>query len=310
LKSSASKIKLSAYDDIFETDASREELNREKVMEILLSEIDEFPNHPFKVRVDEAMQDMVESIKKVGILTPGVVRQKDDSRYELISGHRRKRACELAGIGKMPVLVKEMNIDEAIISMVDSNLQREELLPSEKAFSFKMRLDAMKRQGERTDLTSTPLGEKLKNKYSVEILGEKVGESRNQVQRFIRLTELIPSILEMADDKRIAFQPAVELSYLSKEEQQMLYKTMECEESTPLLSQAQRMKTLSSDGRLSEDVIFAIMTEAKPNQKEQFKMPRERISKYFSANTPSQTIEDTIIKALDMYRKRNKEMER
>jgi len=310
LKSSASKIKLSAYDDIFETDASREELNREKVMEILLSEIDEFPNHPFKVRVDEAMQDMVESIKKVGILTPGVVRQKDDSRYELISGHRRKRACELAGIGKMPVLVKEMNIDEAIISMVDSNLQREELLPSEKAFSFKMRLDAMKRQGERTDLTSTPLGEKLKNKYSVEILGEKVGESRNQVQRFIRLTELIPSILEMADDKRIAFQPAVELSYLSKEEQQMLYKTMECEESTPLLSQAQRMKTLSSDGRLSEDVIFAIMTEAKPNQKEQFKMPRERISKYFSANKPSQTIEDTIIKALDMYRKRNKEMER
>jgi ParB family transcriptional regulator, chromosome partitioning protein len=307
MKSSASKIELKAYDDIFETDESREELNREKVLEIPLTEIDGFPDHPFKVRMDESMNDMVESIKKVGVLTPAIVRQKDDGRYELLSGHRRKKACELAGIDNLPVLVKNLNRDEAIILMVDSNLQREELLPSEKAFSYKMRLDAMKRQGQRTDLTSSPLGTKLR---SDDILAEKVGESRNQVQRFIRLTELVPDILEMVDEKCIAFQPAVEISYLPKNEQELLHATMDSEDCTPSLSQAQRLKKLSMDGRLSEDVIFTIMTEEKPNQKEKLTLKDERFGKYFPKSFTAQQKEELLVKLLETWWQKQRQQER
>lgn len=307
MKSSAAKIELKAYDDLFETDESRVELNREKVLELQISEIDDFPNHPYKVRMDDSMLDMVESIKKVGILTPAIVRQKEDGRYELISGHRRKMACELAGIDKLPVLVKNLTKDEAIIFMVDSNLQREELLPSEKAFSYKMRLDAMNRQGQRTDLTSSPLGTKLR---SDDLLAEKVGESRNQVQRFIRLTELVPSILEMVDEKCIAFQPAVEISYLEKEEQKLLYITMDSEDCTPSLSQTQRMKKLSMDGRLSEDVIFTIMTEEKPNQKDKLTLKDERFGKYFPKTFTSQQKEELLVKLLETWWQKQRQQER
>jgi ParB family chromosome partitioning protein len=307
VKSSAAKIELRAYDDLFQTDESRADLNREKVIEISLSEIDDFPNHPFKVLIDESMQDMVESIKKVGILTPATVRQKEDGRYELLSGHRRKKACELAGIDNLQAIVKEMSRDDAIIFMVDSNLQRDELLPSEKAFSYKMRLEAMKRQGQRTDLTSSPLGTKLR---SDDELAEKVGESRNQIQRFIRLTELIPEVLQMTDEKQIAFQPAVEVSYLTKEEQQMLYNTMDCEESTPSLLQAQRMKKLSADGRLSEDVIFSIMTEEKPNQKEKLTLKDERFNKYFPKTYTAQQKEELLAKLLEHWWQKQQQQER
>lgn len=310
MKSSASKIELKAYDDLFQTDESRADLKREKVIDIQISEIDDFPDHPFKVRIDEAMQDMVESIKKVGILTPATVRQKEDGRYELLSGHRRKKACELAGIDKLPVLVKEMSKDEAIIFMVDSNLQREELLPSEKAFSYKMRLEAMKRQGERTDLTCSPLANKLQGLKSAEMLGNKVGESKDQVYRFIRLTELIPEILQMADERRIAFQPAVEVSYLTNEEQKMLYDTMDCEESTPSLSQAQRMKKLSADGRLNEDVIFSILTEEKPNQKEKLTLKDERFNKYFPKTYTAQQKEELLAKLLENWWQKQRQQER
>ena len=310
MKSSASKIELKAYDDIFETDEGREELNREKVLEVPLTEIDGFPDHPFKVRMDESMNDMIESIKKVGVLTPAIVRQKDDGRYELLSGHRRKKACELAGIDKLPVLVKNLNRDEAIILMVDSNLQREELLPSEKAFSYKMRLDAMKRQGQRTDLTSEPMAWKLKGKESAEIIGDKVGESKDQVRRYVRLTELVPDILEMVDEKCIAFQPAVEISYLPKNEQELLHATMDSEECTPSLSQAQRLKRLSMDGRLSEDVIFTIMTEEKPNQKEKLTLKDERFGKYFPKSFTAQQKEELLVKLLETWWQKQRQQER
>ncbi len=311
MRSSAAKIELKAYDDLFETDESRVELNREKVLELLLSEIDDFPDHPYKVRMDDSMLDMVESIKKVGILTPAIVRQKEDGRYELISGHRRKKACELAGIDKLPVLIKNLTKDEAIIFMVDSNLQREELLPSEKAFSYKMRLEAMKRQAGRPSKdNSTPVGQDLRGKYSVEILGEKVGESRNQVQRFIRLTELSPNILDMVDEKNMAFQPAVEISYLPKEEQELLFSTMDSEDCTPSLSQAQRMKKLSMDGRLSEDVIFTIMTEEKPNQKDKLTLKDERFGKYFPKSFTAQQKEDLLVRLLETWWNKQRQQER
>lgn len=301
---------MTAYDDLFQTDESRAESNQEKVIIVPLSEIDDFPEHPFKVKNDEAMQEMSESVKRFGVITPAVVRQKEDGRYELISGHRRKRACELAGIEKIPVIVRDMSRDEAIIFMVDSNLQREEILPSEKAYSYKMRLDAMNRQGQRTDLTSTPVVQKLQGKYSVDIIADKSGESREQIRRYIRLTELTPEILQMVDDKQIAFRPAVEISYLLKEEQHALLETMESEDCTPSLEQTQRMKRLSGEGRLNIDVIFSILTEQKPNQQEQFKMPKERIAKYFPTGTPVQKIEDTIIKALELYQRRQRQQER
>lgn len=310
MKSSASKIELKAYEDLFETDESREELNREKVLELALSEIDEFPNHPFKVRVDESMMDMVESVKKVGILTPATVRLKEDGRYELISGHRRKRACELAGIDRLPVLVKELNKDEAVIFMVDSNLQREELLPSEKAFSFKMRLDAMNRQGQRTDLTSVPMGQKLVNVNSRDFIAEQNGVSGVQISRFIRLTELVSDILDMVDEKLMAFQPAVEISYLSKEEQEALYVAMASENSTPSLSQAQRMKRLSAEGRLNEDVISTIMTEEKPNQKEKLLLKDERFGKYFPTSFTANQKEELLAKLLEGWWNKQRQRER
>ena len=238
-------IKLTSVDDLFSTEESRIDSQREKVLEIPLEEISDFPNHPFKVKADEAMLEMADSVKQYGVLVPGLVRPKADGGYEMVAGHRRKKASELAGRETMPCIVRNLDDDEATIIMVDSNLQRESILPSEKAFAYKMKLEAMNRQGQRTDLTSGQVGQKLKGKYSVEILADQMGESYKQIQRYVRLTYLLPSILEMVDEKRIAFNPAVEISYLTENEQQDLYKTMQSEDCTPSLSQAQRMKKLS-----------------------------------------------------------------
>ena len=295
---------MTPLDDLFSTDESRAEAQLEKVVMLNPADISDFPNHPFKIRQDEAMAEMVDSVKQYGVLVPALVRSKADGGYEMVAGHRRKCAATLAGITEMPCIVRNLTDDEATIIMVDSNLQRETILPSEKAFAYKMKLEAMKRQGQRSDLTSTPLVSKSR---SNEELGQKNGDSREQVRRFIRLTELIPSVLDMVDSGKIAFRPAVELSYLSKEQQQSLYDTMECEDCTPSLAQAIKMKEFSRDGKLTEEVILSIMQEEKPNQREQFKMPKERISKYFAPGTPAQKIEDTIIKALELYRRRERQ---
>jgi len=295
---------MTPLDDLFSTDESRAEAQLEKIVTLNPADISDFPNHPFKVKQDEAMAEMVDSIKQYGVLVPALVRPKADGGYEMVAGHRRKCAATLAGITEMPCIVRNLTNDEATIIMVDSNLQRETILPSEKAFAYKMKLEAMKRQGQRSDLTSTPLVSKPR---SNEELGQKNGDSREQVRRFIRLTELIPSVLDMVDSGKIAFRPAVELSYLSKEQQQSLYDTMECEDCTPSLAQAIKMKEFSRDGKLTDEVILSIMQEEKPNQREQFKMPKERISKYFTPGTPAQKIEDTIIKALELYRKRERQ---
>ena len=295
---------MTPLDDLFSTDESRAEAQLEKVVTLNPADISDFPNHPFKVKQDEAMAEMVDSVKLYGVLAPALVRPKADGGYEKVAGHRRKCAATLAGITEMPCIVRNLTDDEATIIMVDSNLQRETILPSEKAFAYKMKLEAMKRQGQRSDLTSTPLVSKSR---SNEELGQKNGDSREQVRRFIRLTELIPSVLDMVDSGKIAFRPAVELSYLSKEQQQSLYDTMECEDCTPSLAQAIKMKEFSRDGKLTEEVILSIMQEEKPNQREQFKMPKERISKYFAPGTPAQKIEDTIIKALELYRRRERQ---
>jgi len=280
-------------------------------MDVSLSEIDDFPNHPFQVKDDDAMRNMVESVQKFGILTPAVARQKEDGRYELISGHRRKRACDLACIDTLPVIIRQMSRDEAIIFMVDSNLQREVILPSEKAFSYRMKLEAMKRRAGRPSKdNSVPVAQNFDGKTSRQLLGEQIGESQDQIRRYIRLTELIPEILQMVDDNKMAFRPAVEISYLPKKEQQSLFDTMECEDCTPSLAQAIKMKQFSQEGRLNDDVILSILSEEKPNQKEQFKIPKERINKYFPVGTPTQKIEDTIIKALELYRKRQRDRER
>ena len=279
--SARDSIKLTSVDELFSTEESRADSQREKVLDIPLSEISDFPNHPFKVKADEAMLEMADSVKQYGVLVPALVRPKADGGYEMVAGHRRKKASELAGKETMPCIVREMDDDAAIVAMVDSNLQRESILPSEKAFAYKMKLEAMKRQGQRTDLTSAQLGRKLDGKESREILAEQAGESRNQISRYIRLTYLLPSILEMVDEKRIAFNPAVEISYLAEKEQQDLYNTMQSEDCTPSLAQAQRMKKLSQDGRLNVDVIFSILTEEKPNQKEKFQIRRERIDRFF-----------------------------
>ena len=253
------------------------------------------------------MAEMVDSIRKYGVLVPALVRPKEDGGYEMVAGHRRKFAVALAELTEIPCIVRNLSDDEATIIMVDSNLQRETILPSEKAFAYKMKLDAMKRQGQRSDLTSAPLEPKLKGSRSNEELAANSPDSRSQIQRYIRLTELIPSVLQMVDDGKIAFRPAVELSYLSKEQQESLYSTMECEDCTPSLAQVIKMKEFSKDGKLTDVVILSIMQEEKPNQKEQFKMPKERISKYFAPGTPAQKIEDTIIKALEIYRKRERQ---
>lgn len=298
---------MTPLDDLFSTDESRAEAQLEKVVMLNPADISDFPNHPFKVRQDEAMAEMVDSVKQYGVLVPALVRPKADGSYEMIAGHRRKCAATLAGITEMPCIVRNLTDDEATIIMVDSNLQRETILPSEKAFAYKMKLEAIKRQGERTDLTSSPLDKKLKGLTSAQQVSQKSGDSQPQIYRYIRLTELIPSILQMVDDGKIAFRPAVELSYLSKEQQQSLYDTMECEDCTPSLAQAIKMKEFSRDGKLTAEVILSIMQEEKPNQREQFKMPKERISKYFAPGTPAQKIEDTIIKALELYRRRERQ---
>ena len=299
-------IKLASLDDLFSTEESRTEADKERIQDIPIAEIDNFPDHPFHVDIDDAMREMAESVKRFGVLSPAVARQKEDGRYELISGHRRKKACELAGIDKMPVIVRNMDRDEAIIFMVDSNLQRERLLPSEKAFSYKMKLDAMKRQGARADLTSSPLGTKLRSDAE---LAQRAGESRNQIQRYIRLTELIPDLLQMVDDGKIAFRPAVELSYLTKEEQASLHEAMESEDCTPSLAQAIKIKKFSQEDRLSDDVILSILSEEKPNQREVYRLPKERIDKYFPKGTPSEKVEEIICKALELYRRRERSRE-
>lgn len=298
---------MTPLDDLFSTDESRAEAQLEKVVTLNPADISDFPNHPFKVKQDEAMAEMIDSVKQYGVLVPALVRPKADGGYEMVAGHRRKCAATLAGITEMPCIVRNLTDDEATIIMVDSNLQRETILPSEKAFAYKMKLEAMKRQGQRSDLTSAPLEPKLKGSRSNEELAASSPDSRSQIQRFIRLTELIPSVLDMVDSGKIAFRPAVELSYLSKEQQQSLYDTMECEDCTPSLAQAIKMKEFSRDGKLTEEVILSIMQEEKPNQREQFKMPKERISKYFAPGTPAQKIEDTIIKALELYRRRERQ---
>ncbi|TEB16256.1 Chromosome-partitioning protein Spo0J [Pelotomaculum sp. FP] len=309
-KSSArDSIKLASVDDLFTTEESRAEQQREKVMDIPLSEISDFPNHPFKVKADEAMLEMADSVKQYGVLVPGLVRPKADGGYEMIAGHRRKKASELAGKETMPCIVREMDDDAAIIIMVDSNLQRESILPSEKAFAYKMKLEAIKRKAGR------PLKENSRQVVgdfeSADIIGRDSGESGRQIQRYIRLTELSPSILEMVDEKQIAFNPAVEISYLAEKEQQELYETMQSEDCTPSLAQAQRMKKLSQDGRLNMDVIFSILTEEKPNQKEKFNIRRERIDRFFPSNFTEKQKEDLIVQLLESwYKKRQREQER
>ena len=300
---------LTSVNELFTTQKERDEAKREAVVDIPLSEISDFPDHPFKVRMDEAMTEMAESVKQYGVLVPGMVRAKPEGGYEMVAGHRRKMASEIAQMETMPCLVRELTDDEAIIIMVDSNLQREILLPSEKAFAYRMKLEAMKRQGQRTDLTSAPLEPKLFARSNEELASQSP-DSRAQIQRYIRLTHLIPPLLDMVDEGKIAMRPAVELSYLPEKEQEALFEIMGLEECTPSHVQAIKIRKFYEEGKLSEDVILSIMQEEKPNQKEQFRMPRERISKYFSPGTPAKTIEDTIIKALELYRKRQRSMER
>lgn len=309
-KSNASEM-LTSLDSLFTTQEQRDEAKRDSVQDIPLAQISDFPEHPFKVKQDEAMLEMAESVRQYGVLVPGLVRQLEDGSYQMVSGHRRKLASELAGRDTIPCIVRDLTDDEAVIIMVDSNLQRERVLPSEKAFAYKMKLDAMRRQqGERTDLTCVPVGHKLDSKRSRELLADNSPDSNTQIQRYIRLTNLIPEILDMVDDGRIAFRPAVELSYLAEQEQSALYDTMGREDCTPSLAQAIKMKAFSRDGKLTDAVILSIMEEEKPNQREQFRLPRDRINRFFKPGTPVQTIEDTIIRALELYRKRQRDMER
>ena len=313
-KNSAAGL-LTSVDSMFTTQEERDNAQRSYVVDLPAAEISDFPNHPFKVRMDEEMEKLAESVKERGILLPLMVRPMPDGGYQMVSGHRRKRAAELAGLTSLPCIVREMTDDEAIIVMVDSNLQREQVLPSEKAFAYKMKLDAMKRQGQRTDLTLSPVATKLD---SAAMLGKQSGESRDQVFRFIRLTNLIPELLDMVDNSvlkekdtlQMALRPAVELSYLTETEQRALLETMSVEDCTPSHAQAIKMRDFSEKGKLNPDVILSIMQEEKPNQVEQFKIPRNRIDKFFPAGTPAQKIEDTIVKALEMYRKRERARER
>ena len=292
---------MTPLDDLFSTDESRAEAQLEKVVMLNPADISDFPNHPFKVKQDEAMAEMADSVKQYGVLVPALVRPKADGSYEMIAGHRRKCAATLAGITEMPCIVRNLTDDEATIIMVDSNLQRETILPSEKAFAYKMKLEAIKRQGERTDLTSSPLDKKLKGLTSAQQVSQKSGDSQPQIYRYIRLTELIPPMLDMVDNGKIAFRPAVELSYLSKEQQQSLYDTMECEDCTPSLAQAIKMKEFSRDGKLTEEVILSIMQEEKPNQREKPAFRDERITRLIPKSIPRGQETDFVIRALEFY---------
>ena len=313
-RSRGNKIELTAYDDLFETDESRAEAALSKIREIPISEIDEFPDHPFKVLMDEDMEQLVESIKRNGVMTPATVRLKEDGRYELISGHRRKKACELAGLETLKCEVKELTRDEAIIIMVESNLQRSTILPSEKAFAYKMRLEAMKRQaGRPTKDNYSPVGNNLEFATSSDELAEKVGESKNQIFRYIRLTELVPEILQMVDERQIAFRPAVEISYLSEEQQYTLLEAMEYNDATPSLAQAIKMKKFMQDGKLTDEVIQSIMQEEKPNQREKPAFRDERINKLIPKTVPKGQETDFVVKALEFYNRhlqRSKDRER
>lgn len=309
-KSNASEM-LTSLDSLFTTQEQRDEAKRDSVQDIPISQISDFPEHPFKVKQDEAMLEMAESVRQYGVLVPGLVRQLEDGSYQMVSGHRRKLASELAGRDTIPCIVRDLTDDEAVIIMVDSNLQRERVLPSEKAFAYKMKLDAMRRQaGRPSKENGVPLGHHFQQGKSREILADNSPDSNTQIQRYIRLTNLIPEILDMVDDSRIAFRPAVELSYLTEQEQSALYDTMGREDCTPSLAQAIKMKAFSRDGKLTDAVILSIMEEEKPNQREQFRLPRDRINRFFKPGTPVQTIEDTIIRALELYRKRQRDMER
>lgn len=317
-RNNALNFNLPSADDLFSTEEERAEARLEKVVNLSPAEISDFPNHPFKVRMDAAMQEMAESVKQYGVLVPTLVRPKRSGGYEMVAGHRRKKAADLAGLAEIPCIVRQLTDDEATIIMVDSNLQREQILPSEKAFAYKMKLDAMKRQGQRTDLTSGPVGQKS----SRDELADTSPDSSRQIQRYIRLTHLIPEILELVDNSvlkdpdmlQIAMRPAVELSYLRKEEQADLFAIMDEMDCTPSHAQAIKMRRMSEAKtgaeRLSKDAMAVIMEEEKGNQKEQFKIPKEKISRFFAPGTPTQKIEDTIVKALELYRKRQRSLER
>ena len=321
-KNSGFNLNLPSLDDLFTTESERADAKLEKVVLLPPEDISEFPNHPFQVRMDEAMKEMVQSVRENGVLVPALVRPKEGGGYEMVSGHRRKRAAELAGLQEIPCIVRNLTDDQAIVIMVDSNLQREQILPSEKAFAYKMKLDAMRRQAGRPSLENlTPVVSEKRLRTNEE-LGLQVGESREQIRRYIRLTHLIPEILELVDNSvlkdqemlQIAMRPAVELSYLRKEEQADLFAIMDEMDCTPSHAQAIKMRQMSEaktgGERLAKDALVSIMKEEKPNQKEQFKIPKEKISRFFAPGTPTQKIEDTIVKALELYRKRQRSLER
>lgn len=293
---------LTGYDELFMNDAERKENKLPRIYDIPLSEIDDFPDHPFKVKLDEDMDQLVQSIKERGIITPVTLRPKEDGRYEIVSGHRRRKACELAGFDTVKAEVREMTRDEAIILMVESNLQRSVILPSEKAFSYKMRLEAMKRQaGRPSQNNSSPVGIDLRGKQSLDVLGEEVGDSRNQIHRYIRLTELIPELLDLVDEGRIAFRPAVELSYLQKEEQSALLEQIAYVDATPSLAQAIKLKRFSQDGKLTNEVIESIMSEEKPNQREKINIKYAEARRFIPASVPYEKTGEYILKALEYY---------
>lgn len=310
MKSSAKNIRLTSVDELFSTEESREDAQREKVVEIALSQLHPFQNHPFQVRNDQAMQETADSIREYGVLVPAIARPNPNGGYELIAGHRRHRASQLAGKETMPVIIRELDDDAATIIMVDSNLQRETLLPSERAFAYKMKLEAMKRQAGRPSKNSAQLGRNFDGKESREILAEQVGQSRNQISRYIRLTELIPELLELVDERKIALNPAYELSFLKKEEQTKLLDAMESEQTTPSLSQAQRLKKFSQEGYLSLDVMRAILSEEKKSEVDRVTLTSDTLRKYFPKSYTPQRMQDTIIKLLEQWQRRQKEQER
>ena len=312
MKSSAKNVKLASLDDLFSTEESRQDAEREKVVEIALSELHPFPNHPFQIRDDDSMKEAVESVKEYGVLTPAIVRPREEGGYEIVAGHRRKLACERAGLETMPAIVRDIDRDMATIIMVDTNLQRENISPMEKAQAYKMKLDAIKRRsGERTDLTSAQVGQRSPNKTSREILAENAPDSSSQIQRLIRLTELNPELQQMVDDKKIAVTPAVELSYLKPEEQALVVETIESEQATPSLSQAQRLKKQSQAGELNEDTVLSIMSEEKKPEKYDLTIPGDTLRKYFPRSYTPRQMQDTIIKLLEGWqRKRQRNQER
>ena len=311
MKSSVKKIELASVDDLFSTEEGRQDAKLEKIQEIPLSELHPFKNHPFKVKDDEAMMETADSIKQYGVLVPAIARPDPEGGYELVAGHRRHRASELAEKETMPVIVRDLDDDAATIIMVDSNLQRESLLPSERAFAYKMKLDAMKHQGERVDLTCAQVGHKLDGKKSRDILAEQVGQSKNQIQRYIRLTELIPELMDMVDEKKIALNPAYELSFLNKEEQVDLLDAMDSEQATPSLSQAQRLKKYSQEGHLTLDMMRVIMGEEKKSDLDRVTFTSDTLRKYFPKSYTPQRMQETIIKLLEAWqKKRQRDQER